>query len=133
MSDIPAISPFFRVQIDIARDEDWYDPLPQLAEQDGTPIDLTGADLRLTIRPTFDHAVKLLELSADAGVFFDDPARGLAHFAVTRADIQAALPLRPNGEAASYDHFLVLDQPGRFPRYREIWRGPLVVHPARTA
>lgn len=126
MTTVAATAPFTRVKIDIAHDQDWYDELPQLLEDDGSPIDLTGAALSLTIRPVYDHALLIRELStSNGGVVIDDHRLGLATLRLPRTAV-TQIPV------GAWDQFLVLDQPGRAPRYREIWRGPLIVHPARV-
>lgn len=125
MTEVIATAPFTRVQIDIAHDQDWYDEIPQLLEEDGTPVDLRNAALTLTIRPVFDHSVKIAEISSNANYITLANAKfGLAVISVPRS-VVTGIPI------GTWDQFLVLDQPDRTPRYREVWRGPLLVHPAR--
>jgi hypothetical protein len=126
MAEYIANAPFTRVQIDIAHDEDWHDEIPQLLEEDGTAVDLRNATLTLTVRPVLDHSVKIVELtSPSGGITLPDARFGRAVFSLPRAQV-TAIPI------GRWDQFLVLDQPDRTPRYREVWRGPLLVHPARV-
>lgn len=70
---------------------DWNDPLPQLLDADEEPLDLTGYDLEIYVRPTRGHPTLLLFVStADAEFDFDDITLGLTSINVPMADIQTA-------------------------------------------
>ena len=114
------------VQFDIVRDADWNDALPPL-KTGGAAMDLTGMALEMHIRPTDDHSVLLARLVSEGagGIIIDDAANGLATIYVERPDV---IDLFPVGE---WQQFMLLreptgDQDGF--AYREIWRGPLIVH-----
>lgn len=132
MSQFLSVAPFTRVRVDVSRTQDWTDKAPQLQNDDGTPFNLAGYDLRLFVRPTYDHQVSLLSLTRGAGIVVTDEANGLFQFGVTREGI-STIPLLPNGDAATYDHFLVMVTYAQPNQWREIWRGPFVVHPGRIA
>ena len=124
-------TPYTVVKIEVAHDEDWYDAVPQLLDEEGKPLDLTGKSLTLFIRPVYDHSILIKQLSIGSGIQIDSAANGYFTFNVPQAQI-AALPLLPNGSAATYDQFLVLSQSAE-PREIEVWRGQFVVHPARRS
>lgn len=111
---------------EIARDEDWNDPLPVLKYSGtGDIIDLTGKTLSLYVRPTYDHSVILALLTQGAGVVIDNAAMGLASIIVPRADVITAFPV------GRWDQFMVMQQSGL--HFTELWRGPLIVKPGKIS
>lgn len=122
-------APFTVVDIDIARDENWFDPVPQLLDEADDPVDLAGKTLRLYVRPTFDHSVLIYEFNSggggSGGISIDNAALGYFTIAVPRDSVIALLPV---GE---WDQFLVLSDASADPEHIEIWRGKLRVHPGR--
>ena len=119
--------PYTIVRIDIAHDEDWFDPCPALLDEEAKPIDLTGKTLSLFIRPVYDHTVLIKKLSsgAEGGIQIDSAPNG--YFTITLPQAQVAqIPI------GVWDQFLVLSQTAE-PKEREVWRGQLVVSTGRRA
>ena len=133
---VPVQPPFTVARCEIAVSQDWFDPLPRFLEG-GEPLNLTGKTIEIFIRPTYDHSILIMKLTtANQSIVIDDAPGGLASIRVSREVVAATLPLLPNGEAATYDHFCVLTEPFAnsptgFLR-RELFRGPMVVRPGRT-
>lgn len=135
MTTVAIDGPATTVTIEILRDEDWRDLVPQLLDRnDGTgaeiPLDLTGVTLELYIRPIYDSGVLIKKLwSPDGGILIDDASQGLATFYLERPTVIAELPI------GTWQQFLLVKEPSDdldgF-AYRELWRGPLIVHPGRT-
>lgn len=122
--------PYTQATIEIVHDADWDDPMPAILEN-GAPLNLTGKQLDLWIRPVYDHSVLLRRLSSAASlggeIRFDNAAAGLASIYVPRVTVRTELPI---GE---WDHFLVLQEVSGDTFYREVFRGRLKVWPGKTA
>lgn len=119
--------PYTIVKIDVERDADWYDPVPQLLDEEGEPVDLTGKTLSLFVRPVYDHSVLIKKLSngAEGGVQIENAALGYFTIFLPQAQVNE-LPI------GVWDQFLVLSQ-SEAPQEREVWRGQMIVHPGRRA
>lgn len=118
--------PYNFVEIQIVRDADWRDSLPQFFD-DGVALDCTGQVLELYIRPTYDHSTLIKKLSTETGeLVWVDESLGKSAIEMPRADVIADIPV---GE---WDIFAVLsaDSPDT---YREPFRGKLIVHAGNIA
>lgn len=117
-----------RHDLTIAQNEDWNYSFWLV---DGTrPRDLTGATLKLTIRPLYDYATTIRVLTSVPGgeIVIDDAAKGAASIIVPQAIVAASIPVSPS---QGWQQFLqVIDGSGAI---EECWRGSLIVLPGKTS
>lgn len=118
----------------ISLGEDWMDPLPRILEGD-EPLDLTSKTIEIFVRPVFDHLVLIRRLSTEDGsIVIDRALEGLASIRASRESLLSGPGAIPVGE---WDHFCILSQPYQnapsMVLRRELYRGRLVVSPARVS
>lgn len=117
-----------RHDLTAVHDEDWNHSFWLV---DGTwARDLTGATLRLTIRPLYDHAAQIKVLTSDTGggIVIDSAANGAASIFLAQVAVATDLPVSPS---QGWDQFLqVIYGSGAV---EECWRGSLTVLPGKTS
>ena len=100
----------------------------------GTPFDLTGVTLELTIRPSFDHATRfqLLTSAGSAGIIKEAPTQGLAIIQLAQATVEANIPISPSQGWAQFMTLAWTDD-ALGPLTKMFARGPCYVYPANDA
>lgn len=134
-------------KIEVHHGEDWYDPLPRLVDpmtvdpddpESGESYDITSVALTLIIRPSFNHLTRFIVISTnppsgtDYEIIKESPTGGLAAIFAPMEDVEELLPL---SQTAGWRHFLRLSftDPDLGPVTKILWKGPLIVFPARDA
>lgn len=116
-----AQAPSAIVRFEICRGADWNDCF-QLRER-GVPIDLTGRGIEIVIRPAYESDTLYAALSTGAGdLLLDDAETGKVQIYYPASKVDDFLP------AGGWTHVARITDDGEF---REIWRGPIIVLPAR--
>jgi hypothetical protein len=114
----------------------FVDPLTVVPNdpESGTPWDITGVTIELTIRPSFNHATRfqLLTTAASAGIIKEDAPNGLAIIKLAQATVEANIPISPH---EGWDQFMTLTWTdvtlGALTKMYA--RGPCYVYPGRDA
>ena len=100
----------------------------------GTPVDITGVTIELTIRPSFDHATRfqLLTTAGSAGIIKEDPTMGMAIIKLAQATVEANIPISPS---QGWAQFMTLGwtDPIMGALTKMFARGPCYVYPAKDA
>jgi hypothetical protein len=93
-----------------------------------TPIDFGASPaLSFVIRPRFDHATLIRDLTVGDGIIVDDAATGLITLYLAQSTVATEL-LVSKSPADHWDYFFNWLQAGAL---TELFRGPLVVHAGR--
>lgn len=84
-----SLPPFCQWDFTVTHTSDWWDPLPQLKNSDGTPLDLTATVVQIFVRVRYGHETLIAFLTSvgDAGITIDDAEEGLATVHVDQADV----------------------------------------------
>lgn len=134
-------------KIGVHHGEDWYDALPRLVDpttidpddpSSGTPFDTTGMHFSLFIRPALDHLTRFVVISdeppsgVDRRIIHEDDEQGLIAIFMPREDVEELLPI---SQTAGWRQFLLItfDDPDLGVVQKLLWKGPLLVFPARVA
>lgn len=115
--------PISVLDIDVLPTEDLS--LSWVIPEGGDALDLTGASLTLTVRPSYDSTVELVTLSTANGLLWideDDPTSGTWGITVE----QSVVAEWPTG---SFVHVITVDE---IAGIREVGRGRFTVEPGRT-
>jgi hypothetical protein len=119
----PTDAPYIGWDWDVVQDADMNDAMPPL-RYNGAVIDLTGCDIEIYIRPTYDFDDPIDILTTAVEITIDNAALGLASAFVAQAFVAAW----PVGE---WQFFLrVIDGVGTI---AEVARGPFRVHAGNIA
>lgn len=121
--DVTPHAPLCVMDFAIARDEDWYDPLPQVTFG-GAPYNLNGCVLDVYIRPTFDHATLIKQISNTTGINFSDAGSGYCEIFLDRATVISDLPV---GSWSIFGVLTLLVPLAGGANQIELWRGSLGV------